>query len=387
MDQCFSGMPVQCYLDDLLITGRDDEEHLANLKLVLGRIQELGLTLNKEKCAFMKDSTEYCGHIITKERLQQSPRKVEAIAQMPQPQNITQLRAFIDMVQYYAKFVPNLSHRLHSLLQLLLKGRTWHWGRHQQECFDSIKEELKKDNVLTHYNQEYELTLACDSSAYGLGAVLSHVMPDGSERPIAYASRTLNNAEKNYAQIEREALALVWGTRKFYQYLLGRQFTLITDHQPLKFIMSSAQGVSAIAAARIQSWSLYLSQFSYDIKYRATGKHSNSDGLSRLPLSVTAKEDDQADVFIVKQLQYLPVTVEDVAMATRQDTVLSQVMKAVRSGSNLPNTDVFQPYRNWFQDLVISQQCLTWNMRVVVPTQLQQYVLNELATQWSQWSS
>ena len=111
--------------------------------------------------------------------------------------------------------------------------------------------------------------------------MISHGMEDGSERPIAFGSRSLTSAEKNYCQLEKEALAIVWGVSKFYQYLQGRHFTLITDHQPLTHIFSPSKAIPVTAAARIQRWAVFLSGFTYDIKYKNTKMHGNADGLSR----------------------------------------------------------------------------------------------------------
>ena len=136
---------------------------------------------------------------------------------------------------------------------------------------------------MIHYDPSLPIRLAADASAYGIGAVLSHVLDDGTERPIAYVSKTLSPSEKNYAQIEKEALALVFGVRKFHQYIYGRKFTLVTDHKPLLAILGPKAGIPSVAAARIQRWAFLLSAYQYDIIFKPTAEHCNVDGLSKLP--------------------------------------------------------------------------------------------------------
>ena len=122
--------------------------------------------------------------------------------------------------------------------------------------------------MLVHYDLNRDLKLACDASSYGLGAVLSHIMDDGQERPIAYASRTLSSSERNYAQIEREALSIVYGVKKFHQFLYGRKFTLVTDHQPFLALLGPKATIPTMAAARMQRLAIVLSAYDYQIEYR-----------------------------------------------------------------------------------------------------------------------
>ena len=177
MDQVLQGIPnVQCYLDDIIVTGKTMEEHLETLDVVLERLRAHGLKANKSKCNFLQDSVTYCGNVISSRGLHQFDGKVQAIAQMPRPKDVTQLRSFLGMVQYYSKFLPNLASQLGPLHRLLQKNEKWTWKPEQEKCFSAVKDLLLQDRVLTHFNPDLPLTLACDSSSYGLGAVLSHRM-------------------------------------------------------------------------------------------------------------------------------------------------------------------------------------------------------------------
>ena len=174
-----------------------------------------------------------------------------------------------------------------------------------------MKEQIASDLVLTHYDPEKPLRLASDASPYGLGAVMSHIMPNGDERPVAFISRVLTKAEANYAQIDKEALAIVWSVRKFQTYLYSRTFTLITDHKPLTAIFNPAKHLPAMTAARLQRYALFLAGHSFNVVYRRTDDNANADGLSRLPLPApTGQQQMELDVdaFHVAQLEQLPTT-------------------------------------------------------------------------------
>ncbi|XP_056144368.1 uncharacterized protein K02A2.6-like [Lampris incognitus] len=234
MDQVLVGLPfTHCYLDDILVSGPDEETHLKALDDVLTRLEEYDLHVKKDKCMFFQESVEYLGHIIDAAGLHKSPEKERAVVEAPAPTNVSQLRSLLGMINYYGRFIPDLATILQPLNSLLHKGKKWQGTTACEAAFRKVKELMVSQKVLTHYNPELPLRLACDASPYGVGAVLSHVMPDGVEKPIAYASRTLSKAEQNYAQIEREALGIVFGIRKFHQYLYGNKFTLLTDHRPL----------------------------------------------------------------------------------------------------------------------------------------------------------
>ena len=380
MDTVLQGIPgVACYIDDILISTKDERQHLQTLEEVFQRLEEHGFRLKEDKCVFLTHSVEYLGHLVDQEGIHPLPSKVAAIVQAPKPTNVRELRSFLGLVNYYGKFIPNLATIIHPLNKLLQTDRRWKWSEECAEAFRLAKKQLTSSQLLTHYDPSLPIQMAADASAYGVGAVISHTFPDGTEKPIAFASRTLTTSEKNYAQLEKEALSLVFGVKKFHQYLYGRRFTLITDHKPLTTILGPKRGIPSLAAARLQRWALLLSAYDYAIQYKSTNHHCNADGLSRLPLpSADQPSGREVSVFNMGQAQALPVTFQDIQTATRQDKFLSKVLTYVQSGWPTQVPEALKPYLNRQNEIGTESGCLMWGMRVLVPKKLQDKVLKSL---------
>ena len=188
MDTILQGIPhVICYIDDVLVTGKTEEEHLPNLTQVLHKLKEQGMQLKEAKCAFFQREVEYLGYRIDASGIHTAPSKLQAIQQAPSPRNITELRAFLGLLNYYGKFIPNLSMLIHPL-NALLQGTRWKWTQECAIAFKKAKQSLSSDSVLAHYEPQLPLYLAGDASCYRIGAVLSHRYPGGTEHPITYAS-------------------------------------------------------------------------------------------------------------------------------------------------------------------------------------------------------
>ena len=166
-------------LDDILVTGKTEAEHLQNLDAVLTRLQDAGMHLKREKCSFMLPAVEYLGNNVSAEGLRPMTEKIQAITKAPVPQDVTPLRAFLGLINYYGKFMKNLSNHLVPLYQLLEKKKRWVWGKEQQLIFDKAKSKLTSARVLMHFDPVKEIILLCDASPYGVGAVLSHKTATG----------------------------------------------------------------------------------------------------------------------------------------------------------------------------------------------------------------
>lgn len=207
---------------------------MENLGVVLQRLEDAGFRLKREKCVT--------------HGLQPVGRKVKAIVEAPSPSNVSELKAYLGLLNYYGKFLPNLATCLAPLYELLKKGKCWEWLTEQEEAFQHSKKLLQSANVLVHYSADKELVLACDASPYRLGAVLLHRLEDGNERPISFMSHTLSGADKKYSHLDKEGLAVVFGIQKFHKYLYGRTFTICTDHKPLISLFNEKKPITQMGS-------------------------------------------------------------------------------------------------------------------------------------------
>lgn len=381
MESLLQGVPhVVVYLDDILVTGPTDEEHLAALEEVFKRVQDAGLRLKREKCTFMASAVAYLGHKIDSQGLHPLPDKVRAVQEAPTPGNVTELKSYLGLLSYYSKFLPNLSTVLAPLYQLLRHNQKWEWRKPQATAFIDSKRLLLSSQVLVHFDPKLEIRLACDASNYGIGAVLSHIMPDGTEKPVGFVSRTLNDSEKKYSQIEKEALACVVGVTRFRSYLWGHHFTLQTDHKPLLSLFNENKAIPQQAANRIQRWAWTLASYEYTIEWRNTSQHANADALSRLPLPESPLHSNTPAelVLLVEQLQDAPITAKQIATWTKQDPLMTRVLRYVQHGWPSQSDDSLQPYWSRRTELSVEADCLLWGLRVVIPPQGRESVLSEL---------
>eukprot|EP00731_Ephydatia_muelleri_P028865 Em0020g509a len=331
---------VYAYMDDVLVANDTEAEHLSTLEEVLARLEQYGVRLNKAKWDGVRPTQE----------------KLQAIVDAPAPKDVSQLKSFL--------------------------GLQWCWGAEQEEAFKRAKSQLASDVVLAHFDPQ-QLAVACDASPYGVGAVLSHLYNDGSERPIAYASRSLAPAERKYSHIEKEGLAVVFGVKKFHQYLLGRKFVVFSDHKPLQFLFCETRPVPPMASARIQRWALTLSAYNYQIAYRPSQLQANADGLSRLPLKGEEPGDVPLPGDTILMMESLSnadsvVTATTIRSWTDKDIVLSLVRRMVLHGWQPQASDEFRPYEQRKLELSVQNGCVLWGSRVVVPPQGRQHVLEML---------
>ncbi|UYV84530.1 K02A2.6-like, partial [Cordylochernes scorpioides] len=287
---------VMCYLDDILIFASDSKTHDRILRLVLRKLKEAKVTLNKAKCVFGVPRINFLGHILDEDGIRPDPAKIEAVARMPAPTDVHGVRRFLGMVNHLGRFVENLSEIVAPLNQLLVKGQDFVWDCSQERAFRKLKEVLTTQLILAAYDVRKPTMVSSDASSYGLGAVLKQEGKNGIWRPVAYSSRTMTPTEKRYAQIEKEALAITWACERFQDFLLGKRFRIETDHKPLIPLFSTKEMSSL--TPRLQRFRMRMMRFGFEIVHIPGKELLDAGALSRQPLLTT--EGAQQEVTTLK---------------------------------------------------------------------------------------
>lgn len=224
---------IMIYINDVVVYAPTKELHYLRLKKVLDRFRQFSLTLNKDKCKFGVTEIEFIGHRLSAAGIKPMHNKIEAVKQFRNPKSTEEVRSFLGLVNYVGKFIPNLATVSEALRHFTKKDSNFEWGLKQEESFETLKQSLTNDLTLGYYNVKNRTQVIADTSPVGLGAVL--IQYQGNEpRIISYAGRSLTSPEMNYAQTEKEALAMGWAVERFHYFLFGRYFELITDHRALE---------------------------------------------------------------------------------------------------------------------------------------------------------
>ena len=425
MSQLLQGIPsTACVVDDICITGKTPEEHFKNLESVLHRLQEAGLKVNPKKCKFYLPEVKYLGRIISKDGIRMDPSAIDAILKMPSPSSRHELQSFLGYLSYVRRFVPDLARVTPELSSLLKKDVKFIWTEKHEAAFQRCKELAGNMATLAHFDESKELVLTTDASPVGIGACLSHriIGEDGKSylHPIAYASRTLNAAEKNYAQVEREGLAVIWAVKYFRQYLYCRHFILQTDCSALTRIFGNKNDLGGCALGRTNRWCVELMEYIFTAQHIKGDKNLVCDSLSRLPkpspdnlliadsgnglpghntaefvnhtgsispamcLSVLPVLDSEivqcykSEVVAPFTLHGFPLTANDIAKATREDPLYGRVLNAVRTGVFDHKDKTLSPFISIKDNLTVEAGCLLYGSRVIVPSRQQPRLLFEL---------
>lgn len=266
------------YMDDIIIFSTSLQEHMVNLTKVFKRLRETNLKIQLDKSEFLQKEVAFLGHIITPEGIKPNPHKIEAILKYPIPKTPREIKSFLGLLGYYRKFIKDFAKITKPLTSCLKKDAKIEHTPKFIQCFDYCKTILTNEPLLQYPDFTQEFNLTTDASNYAIGAILSQG-PIGKDKPIAYASRTLNDSEQNYSTIEKEMLAIVWATQYFRPYLFGRKFKILSDHRPLQWLFSLKDPNS-----KLIRWRLRLEEFDYEVIYKKGKNNTNADALSRIEI-------------------------------------------------------------------------------------------------------
>lgn len=376
MDQALQGIPgtFPC-ADDVKVQGSSEERHDIHLLETVEAAMKAGIKFNPDKCTIKQSSIEYFGRIVTPHGVKPDPKKVEAIVDLAAPKDKQELQSFLGTVNFISTFVPNLSQHTSAMRTLLKKGVHYVWTADMQFEFEAIKRAIAKDVTLTHYDPSKPIIIETDASLKGLGAVLIQ-----DAKPVRFLSKALTQTERNYANIERELLAVVFACERLHVYTFGRKVIIHTDHKPLAAIITKP---ISQAPPRLQRMLLRLRTYDVDIQYVGANRVLVSDTLSRL----IKQDNGQAttvpglDVRIAQVLRIRPNKLQTLQTETKNDPNLSQLSNLIMQGWPRSMQDVppqLHPYWSIRDELGVVDGLIIKGQRVIVPATMKEDTLHRL---------
>ncbi|XP_055944323.1 uncharacterized protein LOC129975294 [Argiope bruennichi] len=270
---------AQAYMDDVVIYSRSFKEHLFHLKLILTELDELGFSVRLDKCTFATKQIKYLGHIIGGGRHGPDKDKILAIQKLTRPTSKKEVRSVLGLMGFYRTYIPKFAEISTPLTELTKKNKPnkASWGEEEQNSFEKLKELLCEVTSLATPDANLPFQIHCDASDHGVGCCLTQQDADGSYKPIAFASQKFNAAQKNWASIEKEAWAVLYGLNKFDKWIYGAKVEIISDHNPLKYLNQTTP-----KSPKLTRWALALQRWNHSITHRPSVQHRGADALSRL---------------------------------------------------------------------------------------------------------
>ncbi|KAK3103001.1 hypothetical protein FSP39_015684 [Pinctada imbricata] len=375
MSQIFENIEgCDVIMDDILIWGTTVQEHNERLAKVLEAVRRERIRLNRSKCKIQMNEVKYMGHIFGEYGIKTCDDRIKAIDEFPEPKSVKELQRFLGMVNYVGKFIQNQASITEPLRELLEKGVAWHWNERHEQSFKMLKAALVSAPVLKYFDPKEELTLSVDASSSGLGAC---ILQNG--QPVAYASRSLNKSEKNYAQIEKELLAVVFGCRKFHDYIYGQDTHVETDHKPLESLFKKSL---SSAPPRIQRMMIKVEPYRLDVRYKPGKYLYIADTLSRAVVSEpNTSEKDEFEIFATQYLSVTDRTLTALARESAEDDEMNELQGVIANGwpDHISQcSENVKKYWNFREELSIYKGIATKGRRLIVPESLREEILDQL---------
>ena len=363
---------IQNICDDILIGGRNKEEHDRNLRACLEILRENNLTVNPNKCVFGEKEVTFYGHTISESGIRPTSSIIAAIQNFTEPANKKEVRSFLGLVNYLGIFINNLATMTAPLRNLIREDTKWKWENKEKATFEKLKDIVTSDLCIAHFDASLETVLITDAGKLGLGAILAQKQLNGTMKPVSYASRSLTKQEMRYSQTEREALGVIWACEHYHLYLFGKEFTILSDHEPLK-ILYSAKGKPS---PRILRWGLRLQSYDFKIEY-IKGSSNPADILSIKPIQTCKQIENEIEKYINSIIAYSTpkaVSVSDIIEHSNRDETIQKVIQCINSndwGDHKQLTD----YYKIRSELSYKSGILMKGEQIVIPSKLQNPIL------------
>ena len=336
------------------------------------------MTFNKDKCKFGVKEVKYVGNVLTPEGMKPDPKKTEAIEKMPRPSSKKEIQTFIGMVNYVGRYITNLSAKTAPLREVLNKEVEFHWGQKQEEAFEDLKKMIVSAPTLAFYDVKKPVTLQTDASQNGLGAV---IMQGG--KPVAFASKALTAAQRNYAQIEKEMAAIAFGAERFHQYLFGKEVLVETDHKPLEAICKKPL---TTAPPRLQRFLLQVQKYDLKVVHKPGKEMFISDALSRAYLPESESEsttEKEAEIEVAMLISNLPMSqkkIEEIRELMANDDEMIVLKNYVLSGwpETREEVDRVKDYWNFREEIFYTDGLLFKRDKMIIPKKMRSYMLGRI---------
>lgn len=373
--EIFGDIPnVFIYTDDILILGKDKEDHDRTLMKVLERARQRGVKFNRRKMQINVNKVKYLGHTFSEDKIEPDSDRIEAIKHMGRPKHKKDLQKFLGVINYVRQFIPNLAELTAPLRALIKKNIVFDWTERHTEAFKLIKEKILNAPILVPFDENKIIEIQSDASKDGLGCC---ILQDG--KPISFASRSLNEAERRYSQIEKEFLSILFACKKFKFYTYGRKVKVVNDHKPLVTIMKKE--ISKIPSARLQNIRIKLLNFDIDLEY-APGKTIHiADYLSRYSMQSKDGDYDKTLDDSVLSINVSDERKKEFQTETEKDPTLRKIKEYCLNGWPKDRTECDENVKRFFanrNEIFVDDDILFFNERIMVPISMQPNMLKQL---------
>ena len=366
IEQVLQGLKgVVSFQDDVLIFAHTLESLLKRVNAVMERFKQRRLSVNKEKCLQHVSEITFLGFQISSKGIGPDPRLVEKVLAIDTPKNKQEVSSFVGLVNFFGRMVPNFAEKIAPLNSLRKQNIPFEWNSAAQQAFDQLKAELASAPVVQPYSLSKPVTLTTDASGTAIAGILTQ-----NGHPVIFVSKTLTLAERKYSATEREAYAVVWCVERLRQFLLGRKFTIVTDHQSLAFLFGENKGIPKTASARVSRWAIKLMAFDFHLKHQPGATITHADALSRLSQTTISREDVVASVTIATDSAFFSsiISQDYLLNATNNDRLAASIKNRIVSGTWSNLSEAEKPFARVKDQLTIENEIIYYKSTPFIPS-------------------